>query len=304
LLNRAISGMYAPGSTFKPLTAIAAIDSGVLQPDQIYFDAGVVVVDGQKFENVNGYGYGNINLEGAIAHSSNCYFHFFGMRTGIEAIDRMAALFGLGEKTGVELPGEISGVRANPDTKKQIWDDIWRPADTAQAAIGQISQAYTPLQLASYAAAIANDGIRFPPRIIRNVERPGGEKPVDFVRTVEPVHTGASAYALEQVRKGMLSACYMPYSYTEITFTPLPVKVAVKTGTAETGELDHSSNAIFIGIAPADKPEIAVAVVIQRGVWGAYCAPVAAAIIKEYAGMKVEASGTRTAAPDTTVFLP
>ena len=304
LLNRAISGMYAPGSTFKPLTAIAAIDAGVLNPNQIYFDPGVIVIDGKEFENVNRYGYGNINLEMAIAHSSNCYFHFFGMRTGIEAIDRMAELFGLGERTGIELPGEISGVRANPTTKKQIWDDIWRPADTAQTAIGQFSQAFSPIQLASYAATIANDGVRCPPRIIKDVVRPGGEKPPDYVHVQEPVQTGVSAYALEQVRKGMLTACYMPYSYTEITFTPLPVKVATKTGTAETGEANHSSNAVFIGIAPADKPEIAIAVVIQRGVWGAYCAPVAAAVIKEYVSRKVETAGSRPTVQDTSVFIP
>lgn len=306
LINRAISGMYAPGSTFKLVTAAAAMDTGNLNPYDIYHDPGSVIVDGLPFSCVGGTSHGSINLEMAIAYSCNSYFHEAGLKTGIDAIDEYAKLFGLGEKTGVELPGEIAGVRANPETKKQNWNDIWRPADTAQVSIGQFSQAFTPIQMASYVAAIGNDGVRCHPHIIKDIVNSDGTRPDNFQPATGKADIGVSADAMSQIRKGMLTGTYLSYTYTDVVFSGLPVKVAVKTGTAETGEeaQGHSSNGIFICLAPAEKPEIAISVIIQRGVWGAYCAPVAAEIIKEYVSNTQPQNESLKIRGDIPVLIP
>lgn len=284
LLNRAIQGTYTPGSTFKPITAIAGLEEGVITKDTIIYDRGVSVLGGWKFKCLEyrmGLGaHGSLNLRRAIATSCNIYFHELGVRVGIDNIDKWSKEFGLGELTGIDVPGELRGLRANKSTKKMLRNDAWRIADTAQTAIGQFDNTFTPIQLANYIATIANGGKRFKPTIVKRIESSKGEiikeNKSEFhdiglkKETVDAIHDAMAAVAKRGGTAGR-------------TFSNFKVKVAGKTGTPETGaESRHSSNAVFVCYAPVEDPKIAVAVVIERGVWGSNAAPVARDVLAEY----------------------
>ena len=283
LLNRALQGTYTPGSTFKPITAIAGLEEGIITKDTYIYDKGVSVLGGWKFKCLEyrmGLGaHGNLNLKRALATSCNIYFHELGVRTGIDNIDKWSKKFGLGELTGIDVPGELKGLRANKQTKQMLRNDIWRVADTAQTAIGQFDNNFTPIQLANYISTIANGGKKFKPIVVKRIEDPNGkvikENKSEYSdiklkqETIDAIHE-----AMEAVAKTGTAGS---------TFRNFKVNVAAKTGTPETGtESHHSSNAVFVCYAPVEKPEVAVAVVIERGVWGSNAAPVAKDILQEY----------------------
>lgn len=286
--NRVIQGAYAPGSTFKPLTAIAALEEGIITPDTIINDTGHENIGNWDFyclEYTMGIGaHGRINLERALSTSCNLFFHIIGYRTGIDKIDKWGKLFGLGELTGVDIPYEYKGIRANKENKKKLWNDDWRPADTAQTAIGQFDNYFTPLQLANYISTIANGGKRYRPHLIKKILKYDGS----IVNDIQPEYeqVPVKPETLEAVKRGMVAVTNSIDGTAVDIFKDFPFKVAGKTGTAETGkEANHSSNALFVCYAPADKPEIAVAVAVERGVWGAYAAPIARDILTEYFGL-------------------
>lgn len=295
--NRAIQGAYAPGSTYKPITAIAALEEGVITPYSYRYDSGTWNLPGWKFtclEYKLGYGpHYNLNLEKALATSCNIYFHQIGYDTGIDSIDKWAKLFGLGEKTGIEIPGERKGTRANKEYKKIRAEAInkqypganetaaWGPVDTAQTAIGQLYNEFTPLQLANYVAALANGGKLNKPYLIKKVEKYDGTTEIET--KTESNSIPIKAETLNAVRKGMEAVIDSVEGTAAGAFQGFPYKVAGKTGTAETGsESKHSSNALFVCYAPVEDPQIAVAVVVERGAWGANTAPIARDILAEY----------------------
>ena len=283
LLNRALQGTYTPGSTFKPIIAIAGLEEGIITKDTFIHDSGVSVLGGWKFKCLEyrmGLGaHGNLNLKRALATSCNIYFHELGVRTGIENIDKWSKKFGLGELTGIDIPGELKGIRANKQTKQMLRNDIWRIADTAQTAIGQFDNTFTPIQMANYISTIANGGKKFKPIVVKRIEDTNGkiikENKSEFCdiklkqETIDAIHEAMEAVATDGTAAR--------------TFRNFKVNVAAKTGTPETGrESHHSSNAVFVCYAPVEKPEVAVAVVIERGVWGSNAAPVAKDILEEY----------------------
>lgn len=285
LLNRAIAGTYAPGSTFKPITAIAGLEENIITPDTIIRDDGVVNIGGRNFyshEYRIGLGaQGNLNLIKALATSNNIFFHVLGYQAGINNIDKWASYFGLGKKTGIDIPGESAGTLASIDYKKKVFKDDWRPADTAQAAIGQLYNNFSPLQLADYAGALANGGKLYKPYLIKKIVQNDGT----VVKETKPEYTQIpiKQSTIEAVEQGMVAVTNASDGTAATIFDDLPFKVAGKTGTAETGsESTHSSNALFLSYAPADHPQIAVAVIVERGAWGAYTAPVAHDILKAY----------------------
>jgi len=282
LLNRTIQQYYAPGSTFKPLVAIAALEEGVITPYTYIQDNGMEEIGGMKFYCLEyRYGHGPLQLDRALATSCNIYFHKVGVLTTIDKIDKWAKMFGLGEKTGVELPYEKAGNRANRQFKMDTFGEQWWMADTAQAAIGQLYNQFTPLQIANYVATIANGGKRYKPYIIDKVIDHDG----NIVSETKPEYEQlpVSEETLAAVKKGMRSVASSVDGTAEKVFRDFPVEVAGKTGTAETGlEAEHSSNALFVCFAPANNPQIAVAVVIERGVWGSYTAPVARDVLAAY----------------------
>ncbi|WP_265443966.1 penicillin-binding protein 2 [Acetivibrio straminisolvens] len=288
LFNRAIQGRYTPGSTYKPLSSIAGLETGVITPQNSYItDRGTHVIGGWTFKCMEypTYGHGKIDVIRALATSCNIYFHELGVKVGIDNIDAWAKNFGLGEYTGIELPGEQKGIRANKQTKKELRNDDWRPADTAQSAIGQFDNAFTPIQLANYVSTLANGGKRYKPHVVKEIRKYDGST----VLKGEPEYEKLSIKeeTMKIVHEGMLAVANAEDGTVNQLFSDFPFTVAGKTGTPETGleHLGQSSNGVFIAYAPADNPQIAVAVVIEHGVWGSEVAPVAKDILREYFGM-------------------
>lgn len=306
-VNRAIQGIYAPGSTFKPLVGIAALEEGAVTPTTYINDIGYILIDGMKFtcmEYRHGLGaHGKINLSRALATSCNIYFHEVGMMTGIDKIDKWAKYFGLGEKTGIEIgPGvEASGIRANREFKKTIpGASVWGAADTAQASIGQLYNSFTPLQLANYISTLANGGKRYTPHLIKRVVSPDGktvyETPISFEEVPVKKET------IDAVKAGMIAVTNSEDGTATRIFDGLPFKVAAKTGTAETGNEKKSNNGVFVAYAPADNPKIAIAIVIEQGVYGKFAAPIARDIIAEYFNLNDKNSIGDAIKPDEVAF--
>lgn len=293
--NRATKGLYAPGSTYKPLVGIAGLEQGVVNPYEKYFDKGYVqygdiMLKSIEYRSYRG-GLGWVNMVQAIQKSSNPYFYVLGNKVGINNIVKWATNFGLGHKTGIELD-ESKGNISSREFKKTIDPDPWTETNTAQSSIGQLYNSFTPIQLANYTATIANGGKRYKPHLIKRVIKYDGSivketKPEYEILPVKKenmaiIQEGMKAVANSEDPGGTASSAFVDL---------LPIKVAGKTGTAETGnEANHSSNALFICYAPADNPQIAVAVVVERGVLGAFTAPIACDVLKQY----FDINGTKT----------
>jgi len=286
--NRAIQGVYAPGSTFKPLTAIAALEEGVITPEQEILDSGSLTVPGNKTFRCLEYpvhGHGYLNLKKALETSCNIYFYDIGMNTTIDKIDKWAKYFGLGELTGIDLPNERKGVRANRENKQKLYknqvDQIWRPVNTAMASIGQDDNAFTPIQMVNYISTLANGGKRYTPHLIKRVLKYDGSIVNEATPQYDEIPVKQST--IEAVKKGMIGVTTSIDGTAKEAFKDFPFEVAGKTGTAETGrESTQSSNAWFVAYAPADNPQVAVAVVVEKGVWGSYAAYIARDVLTEY----------------------
>mgnify|MGYP000913339444 CR=1 len=307
--NRAIRGVYAPGSTFKPLVAIAALEEGVIEPWTTLNDRGYVEYDGLRFTCMdwrNGYGsHGVINLSHALAVSCNVFFHEVGVMTGIDKIDKWAKLFGLGELTGIELPWEAKGNRSNREYKSKISPYIWGKADTASSSIGQLYHQYTPIQLANYVATIANGGKKYKPHIIKYITDYQGN--IVKETEIEYEQLPISSKTVEAVKQGMIAVANSTDGTAVSVFRDLPYKVGAKTGTAEYAREGESNNGVFICYAPAEldkTPQIAVAVVIEHGVYGMYAAPIAREIITEYFKLQEEDDKGINNTPDISVLVP
>lgn len=305
--NRAVSGLYSPGSTFKPLTAIAALETGNLKTNEIIEDEGVYkyYADYQPtcwIWNEYQLTHGKQNVTLALENSCNFFFYEVGRRMGIDTLGKYAKKFGLGEKTGVELSEETAGHMASPEYKKQVVSNVtsqdWYGGDTLQAAIGQSYSLFTPLQLANYAATIANGGTRYKVNLVKSVRSSvDGSVVKEFSpEVVEKVDMDADV--LNAVKQGMKKVADEG-SAAEV-FANYGIQVGGKTGTAQVG--DGSNNAVFIAYAPFDDPQIAVSVVLEHGVRGTNAAQVAKDIFDEYFKLKEAPQGTAapTAAPTQT----
>ena len=285
--NRAVSGTYSPGSTFKPLTAIAALETGNLTTNEIIEDEGVYKAY-QDYQpacwiwNEYKLTHGKQNVTLALENSCNYFFYEVGRRLGIDIMDEYAAKFGLGEYTGVELNEETSGHMASPEYKKQVVTNVtsqdWYGGDTLQAAIGQSYSLFTPVQLANYAATIANGGARYKVNLIKSIRSSVDGR---AIREFEPViveNIDMNEKDLNAVKQGMKKVADEG-SAAEV-FKNYGVQVGGKTGTAQVG--DGSNNAVFIAYAPFDNPQIAVSVVLEHGVRGTNAAMVAKDIFDAY----------------------
>jgi penicillin-binding protein 2 len=303
--NRAIQGAYAPGSTFKPLIGIAGLEEGIITPRTEINDPGYVEIGNWPFyclEYKQGLGaHGRLKLSRALETSCNIFFHILGYQTGIDNIDKWSKHFGFGEYTGIDIPGERKGIRANKETKKELRNDDWRPADTAQASIGQFDNLFTPIQIANYISTIANGGKRYRPFLIKRVVKYDGS----IVNETQPEYeqVPVKPETIAAVKQGMVAVTNAEDGTAVRAFENFPFKVAGKTGTAETGkEANHSSNALFVCYAPAENPQIAVAVVIERGVWGANAAPIAVDVLSEYFGLNNRTRFDDSVKPAGAVF--
>jgi penicillin-binding protein 2 len=291
LLNRALQETYTPGSAFKPIVAISGLEEEVITKETEIYDPGHKVIGDWDFyclEYVmSGYTWTHEfqNVVEAIKTSCNMFFYILGTDTGIDAIDKWGTAFGLGEKTGIDLYGEATGIRSNREYKYEKEFEKWYIADTAQSSIGQLYHNYTPLQLANYTAALANGGKVFTPYVIKKAMNANGE--IVYEGQTSYTEVPWSEETFEVIREGMGEVTYD--GTASGVFEDYPINVAGKTGTAETGrEAQESSNGVFICYAPIEDPEIAIAVVIEHGVWGSYTAPIAKDILSEYFGLNYD----------------
>ncbi len=303
-VNRAIQGMYEPGSTFKPLVAISALEKGVITPtNSNRRDPGHIVIGNRDLYCLERprSGHGLLDLKKALETSCNVYFYLIGVETTIDTLGEWADYFGLGKLTGIDLPSEKAGFMSSKELKLDIRNDIWRPADTAQASIGQFDSRFTPLQMANYISTIANGGKRYKPYLIKEVTRYDGS----VVNVTEPSYTQVPVQqsTIDAVKQGMVAVTSSIDGTAYKSFQGLPFDVAGKTGTAQTSKgIERSPNALFVCYAPADDPQIAIAVVVEKGAWGSNVAPIARDIIDEYFGLKKADAGSSELEPQSPVF--
>ncbi len=291
--NRALMAEYPPGSVFKMVTTIAAVDSGTIHPLYEVYDEGIY----KRFETdevytprcmlytaTNGAAtHQSINVMEGLAVSCNYYFYEVGWMTGIEKIDEVAKGLGLAEPTGVELYEE-TGRRANPETKKQLYSNdasVWYGGDTISAAIGQSEHRFTPLQLCSYTCALANQGTRYEATFLRRVLSADYE---ELIRENEPTIASQmeiSDLAYEACVEGMYMSTYIYNGTSNSVFSDYDIKVCAKTGTAEHGS-GGSDNGSFVLFAPADDPVIAISIYVEKGAQGGNLGNIAKALLDAY----------------------
>ena len=272
MFNRAFSGTFEWGSVFKPCVAMAALEEKIITPDTEIFCT-------EKYDYYPSnvvrcmHRHENLNLRGALAQSCNYYFAEVGRRLGLDTMYLYAEKFGLGEYTGVEIE-EAKGTLAGRDSES------WMPGNTVQAAIGQSDNAFTPVQLATYAATIANNGTRLKTHIVSKITDYERKKTIaDYSKPEKVDECGVSEKNIKTVQQDMLSVTQSADGTANSVFGNYKVKVAAKTGTAENSGSDHTT---FICYAPYDKPKVAVAVVLEHGVKGKYSMQVAKDMLDAY----------------------
>ncbi len=292
LWNRAIQGAYEPGSTFKMITAIAALEEGVVTPQTridcqgiyrhyesskytpacwIYTDTGRAHTDPMHVAN-------------AIKNSCNYYFYEAGRLLTIEKLNEYTKKFGLGEYTGIELPGETKGIIAGPEYSKKM-NTTWWPGNTLQAAIGQSDNLFTPLQLANYISTLANGGTRYQPHLVKKIKEYDSSRVLNesTPQIVESIQMKPQNY--QAVMEGMRSVT--EDGTASNVFRDFEISVGGKTGSAEVP--NGSANAIFTCFAPYENPQIAISVIVEHGAHGNSIAPVARDIIaKNFTGNMME----------------
>lgn len=272
MYNRISVGSFACGSVYKPCVACAALEEKTISTDTEIFCKQEYDYYPSNVVHCMHY-HGDLNVTGAIAQSCNYFFAETGRRLGIETMYLYSEKFGLGEYTGIEIE-ESKGTLAGRDSTN------WMPGNTVQAAIGQSDNAFTPLQLATYAATLANDGTRLKTHVVSKItdyERKNNVQ--DYSRPVVVDNCAVSQKNLEIVQKSMLEVTQNQDGTAHSMFGDYKVKVAAKTGTAENAGSDHTT---FICYAPYDKPEVAVAVVIEHGAKGRYSMQVAKDLLDGY----------------------
>lgn len=281
--NRALAGLYEPGSVYKMVTAAAALEEGIITKRTRIVDKGIYTYYAPSYQPMceiyltSRRTHGSINIVDAIRVSCNYFFYEIGRLSGIGNINKYAAGLGLGERTGIELEGEKAGTLAGPENRKEK-GEVWYAADTIQSSIGQSDNLFTPLQLANYVATLVNGGTRYKTHILKSV------KSYDYGYTLyEPEveilgESGISKETEDTIMEGMLAVSERGSAIA--TFRGYPIKVGSKTGTAQTGR--GTANGIFVAYAPHDDPEIAVAVVVEKAGKGSWIAVIARDIFDAY----------------------
>lgn len=298
LFNRALLGAYAPGSTFKPCTAIAGLSENIINTEtQILCDGVFTKYSDQGYApecwiyTQDHLTHGNDNVTEALKDSCNIFFYTVADNLGIRKLMEYAKNFGLGESTGIELV-ETTGNMANPDNHLTYDVDEWVDGDTVQTGIGQSDSLFTPLQLAEYCAAIANGGTRHSAALLKSVRsfdysRQLYQKDTEALSTVE-----TADYNWAAVQRGMYlmandissSSLTVYYALGNYSYNGVSLPVAAKTGTSQLGE-DKTNNAIFMCYAPFDDPQIAISIVVERGQSGANLSSMARNVLDAYFGL-------------------
>ena len=315
LVNKAIQNSYSPGSIFKMITAIAGLESGVIDLNTKINDTGVYRKYGISMncwyytDYHRGHGY--LDVAGAIEKSCNYFFYETADRMGIDALVKFAKYFGLGGKTGIELQGETSGVLASKETKASLHPENpnWNPGDTLNASIGQGDNEFSPLQMAKYVSMFANGGNKITPTIIKTIRNAdGSEVSKEEINAFVTAKLGLEEDTTEDLEinqeylnailGGMESVTQDSSGTAYVRFKDFNISVGGKTGSAEApGDKVH---AWFVGFAPFENPEIAIVVIVENGGHGNYTAEVVRDIMQEYFGMNTqEVQEDMTAIPYT-----
>ena len=282
LYNRAFQGTYAPGSTFKMVTAIGGLEEGIIDTKTKIVDTGryTYYKDYQPqcwIFRQQGRTHGPQDVTQAIKNSCNVFFYDVGRRLGIEKLGQYAHLFGLGEATGIELPENI-GVVAGPDYTESI-GGVWNQGSTLPAAIGQENNQFTPLQLANYIATLVNGGRHYSAHLLKSVKS-HDYSTILYERESELTDAiNISQENLDAVLAGMLELTQTGSAARY--FKDLDVQVGAKTGSAQVSA-NTASNAVFVAFAPFDDPQVALAIVVEKGGSGSELGAIAADILTYY----------------------
>ncbi len=312
MVNRPLSGTYPPGSTFKPFMALAALELGKRTPSQSIADGGAFVLGGHKFRDDNPNGHGTVDMYKSIVASCDTYYYMLGHDLGIDAIHDFMLPFGFGQLTGIDLEHEKTGVLPSQQWKRERFKNTkgmqkWVGGDTISVAIGNGFNSYTPLQMAHAVATLANNGIDMKPHLVKLIEDGS-----THVRT-PTVATARSRIALKQenidvVKRAMVGVTTEPAGTGYRAFLNAGYVTGGKTGTAQLVAIKKNEkynasllaerlrdNALFTAFAPADKPRIAIAIVIENGGTGG---SVAAPIVRK--ALDFYLLGKRPGAPERT----
>lgn len=306
LLNKTIQSAYEPGSIFKMITAISGLESGNITLNEKISDTGIYKKYGSEWKcwYYTDYhrGHGPLNVIGAIEKSCNFFFYETADRMGIETLDKYAKYFGLGIKTGIELPDETTGIVASKEYAESI-NRTWNPGDTINAAIGQGYNKFTPLQMAKYISMIANGGNNINVSIIKTIQNQDGtevskeeinkyvNKKLELEDEEQSKDININSEYLNAVKEGMKSVTSGESGTAYVRFKDFNIEVGGKTGSAEAGKDENNNdivNAWFAAFAPYDDPEIAVVVMVENGGHGNYTAEAVREIMAEYFGMNTQ----------------
>lgn len=308
MFDRALRGVYPPGSTVKPLMALAALEYGVVTPEHTEFCRGLFrlprVSRPWRDWNYDKGGHGTVNMRKAIATSCDVYFYDMANLLGIDHIHDFLAQFGMGAVTGIDIPGEKTGILPSTKWKKAVFKNpemkTWYPGDTISVGIGQGYMSATPLQIAHFVATIAARGQRFQPRLVKSVRDVKTGVIHEFPPVSLPPAKTADVASWEVAIGGMIDVTNAPYGTARALGAKLPYLIAGKSGTAQVfkaaanervrkaKELEEHlrDHALFVAFGPADAPmpKLAVAVVVENapGGGGAFAGPIARRILDAY----------------------
>ena len=302
LQNRAIQNHYPPGSIHKPILAAALLADGIVTPETRVYCPGYFRHGRRTYRCWKRGGHGSVNLHEALKQSCDVYFYTNGVKLGIDRMAHYARSFGLGHRTGVGLAHEAPGLIPSTEWKKRRFNQVWYPGETVSASIGQGFNLYTPIQLAVAYAALANGGTVVQPRLLLRLEAQDGRVVEEFPTETRGEVPIPSEY-LALVRRGLVAVVEEQGGTGRRARVP-GVKVAGKTGTAQVVRVEHTDgleeaeipiryrdHGWFGAFAPADAPEIAVAVFVEHGLHGASAAaPVAQRILARYFEKKAVAA--------------
>ena len=281
LTNKAVAGQYPPGSTFKMVTAMAALEAGVSSTARV-FCPGHYMLGKSKFHCWKAGGHGSVDMVQALEQSCDVYFYDTGKKIGVDAIARMARRLGLGQKLDFAIPGEGAGLIPDKEWKMKRFKETWQQGETLNSAIGQGSTLTTPLQLATMTARLVNGGKAVKPVLVRSIEEEGSQIPVWDDLGFKPAH-------LKIIGKGMAAVVNSPRGTAHGSrITEAPYSMGGKTGTAQVRRITAAQraagvknedlpwksrhHALFVGYGPVDKPRYVAAVVVEHGVGGSKAA--------------------------------
>ncbi len=293
MLNRALAGTYPPGSTFKPFMALAALTTGKRTPQQAISDPGYFQFGNHRFRDDAEFGHGAVDMYKSIVVSCDTYYYILANEMGIDAISNFMTRLGFGSRSGIDLTGEAAGILPSQEWKMRRFKQKWFAGETISIGIGQGYNSYTPLQLASAIAAVANDGVMFRPHVVDYMEdvRSKVRTPVESKphRTldVDPQHLDVIKKALVGVNKeGTSASVFAGAEYVSAGKTGTSQVIAIKQGekyVESRVQERFRDHALFVAYAPAENPTIALAVIVENAGFGAKsAAPIARQVFDYY----------------------